>query len=67
MSNIENAKYLAIQQFDADGETETVIAGISCTLNGDINVSVPLDSDNTDYVEILRQVAAGELTIAAAD
>jgi len=30
-------------------------------------MSVPLAPDNTEYAEILRQVAAGTLTIAAAD
>ena len=28
---------------------------------------VPMDQDNRHYAEILRQVAAGELTIADAD
>ena len=28
---------------------------------------VPLDPANSDYAEIMRQVAAGELTIADAD
>ncbi len=40
--------------------------GIYCTID-DVEVAVPLDPDNTDYAEILRQVAAGELTIADAD
>ncbi len=39
---------------------------ISCVING-LHVSVPLDPDNTDYAEIMRQVAAGDLTIADAD
>ena len=30
-------------------------------------ITVPLDPANTDYAEILRQVAAGTLTIADAD
>ena len=29
--------------------------------------SVPLDTDNADYAEILKQVADGDLTIADAD
>ncbi len=41
-------------------------AGIKATING-TEMFVPLDPDNTDYAEILRQVAAGELTIADAD
>ena len=33
----------------------------------DIEMSIPLDPANRHYAEILRQVAAGELTIADAD
>tara|TARA_Y100000034_G_C6577120_1_gene250300 strand:- start:12 stop:179 length:168 start_codon:yes stop_codon:yes gene_type:complete len=28
---------------------------------------VPIDTDNTDYAEILKQVADGDITIADAD
>ena len=40
--------------------------GIYCTID-DVEVAVPLDPDNTDYAEILRQVDAGTLTIEDAD
>ena len=30
-------------------------------------ITVPIDPANSDYAEIMRQVAAGELTIADAD
>ena len=33
----------------------------------DGNFWVPMDPDNTDYAEIMRQVEAGTLTIAPAD
>lgn len=33
----------------------------------ELTITVPLDPANTDYAEIMRQVAAGELTIADAD
>jgi hypothetical protein len=39
---------------------------INCVFDGR-HVSVPLNAENTEYVEIMRQVAAGELTIADAD
>ena len=39
---------------------------ISCVIDG-LHVSVPFDPANTDYAEIMRQVAAGDLTIADAD
>ena len=39
---------------------------ISCTLNGK-NTAIPLDPENTDYIEIMKQVDAGTLTIKDAD
>jgi hypothetical protein len=39
---------------------------INCVANGE-HVSVPLAVGNRHYAEILRQVEAGTLTIAAAD
>ena len=39
---------------------------INCVADGQ-TVSVPMNPDNRHYAEILRQVAAGTLTIAAAD
>ena len=39
---------------------------IKATIDGQV-MSVPLDPNNRHYVEILRQVEAGDLTIAAAD
>jgi len=41
-------------------------SAINATIDG-IVISVPLDSANRHYAEILRQVDAGTLTIAAAD
>ena len=55
--NITNAKYYA-----EDGEN----ACISAFING-LRTVVPLDPENSDYAEIMRQVAAGTLTIADAD
>ena len=45
---------------------EGVKSGIKVTMDGS-GMLVPLDSDNQHYVEIMRQVADGELTIADAD
>ena len=56
---IINAKYITDPMTD---ENEAVIA----TINGQ-EMSVPLNPANTHYAEILRQVEAGDLTIAAAD
>ena len=30
-------------------------------------LTIPLDSDNSDYIEIMRQVDAGDVSIAEAD
>jgi hypothetical protein len=54
---IENAKYYA-----SDGQNVSVNA----TIDG-VTMSVPLDPANRHYAEIVRQVEAGELTIADAD
>ena len=47
---------------DLDGNQ----AGIIATIDG-VTVSVPLDPANRHHDEIMRQVAAGTLTIADAD
>jgi len=55
---ITSAKYYN----DLDGNQ----SGIKATIDG-VEMSVPLDSANRHYAEIMRQVEAGELTIADAD
>ena len=35
--------------------------------NSDAEMSVPMDEDNSDYAEILKQVKEGTLTIKDAD
>ena len=47
-------------------EMKTEVVQIQATWD-EIEHSVPLDPDNTDYAEIMRQVDAGELTIEPAD
>tara|TARA_R110002074_G_scaffold393545_1_gene580097 strand:+ start:1412 stop:1582 length:171 start_codon:yes stop_codon:yes gene_type:complete len=54
---IINAKY-----YSSDGQNVSV----NVTIDG-ITMSVPLDPANRHYAEIMRQVAAGTLTIADAD
>jgi len=56
--NIKSAQYIA----DDDGNNEVIKATID-----DITNWVPIDPANRHYSEILRQVAAGTLTIADAD
>ena len=55
--NITSAQYL---QFEGSNSI------VQATIDG-TEMFVPLDPANRHYAEIQRQVAAGELTIAAAD
>lgn len=57
--NITSAQY---QDPEGNGRHYTIKAIINGT-----EMFVPLDPANTEYAEILRQVAAGTLTIADAD
>ena len=57
---ITNAQYIQ----DAFGSGNNV--SIKATINGQ-ETTVPLDSNNTDYEEIMRQQSEGLLTIADAD
>ncbi len=56
---IENAQYVLTY-----GTTEN--SSINCTIDG-VAMSVPMDTDNRHYAEILKQVADGTLTIQDAD
>ena len=55
---ITNAKYVT----DEDGNNIVV----ACIVDG-LHTSVPIDTDNRHYAEILKQVADGTLTIQDAD
>ena len=55
---ITNAKYTK----DEDGNN----AGVTASFDG-VGLSVPMDTGNRHYAEILKQVADGDITIAAAD
>lgn len=56
--NITSAQYIA----NINGNN----ASIKATING-VEMTVPIEPANRHYAEILRQVAAGTLTIADAD
>ena len=58
---IKNAKYMR-SVLSPDQE----ISIIKATIN-DVESFVPMDIENTDYVEIMRLVDAGELTIEEAE
>lgn len=57
--NITLAKYY---QNPITGQNEI----IKIVVNG-ITMDVPINSNNSDYAEIMRQVESGDLTIADAD
>ena len=61
---ITQAKW--IKQYDENYVPVGDNTGIKATIDG-IEMSVPLDPTNRHYAEIMRQVEAGELTIADAD
>jgi len=58
---ITNAKY--VETNNGDGNT---YVSIRATIDGN-TYSIPTSVGNIHYDEIMRQVDAGELTIAAAD
>jgi hypothetical protein len=57
--NIQNPKYLKNDKTNENIGVEATIDGTKC--------SVPLDTANRHYAEILKQVADGDITIAEAD
>ena len=59
--NLSNA--ISIQYVEnSDGEKYAVNIR-----NSGLLTTVPMNSDNSDYAEILKQVADGDITIAEAD
>ena len=59
MRTITDVQY---KKNEITGENDIVF----CKING-VESSVPLDEDNADYAEILKQVKEGTLTIKDAD
>ena len=62
--NITSAQY--ITGINPDGSSDGENAVIKATIDG-VEMFIPLDQANRHYAEIMRQVEAGELTIADAD
>jgi len=56
---ITNAKYFKSYGLDTNDI-------VNATING-VPMSVPMDTANSHYAEILKQVADGDITIAEAD
>ena len=61
--NIQSAKYMG---YTPEGETEFVVECIKAVID-EVVFFVPLIDENRHYVEIMRQVEAGTLTIQPAD
>ena len=59
--NIKEAKY---HKSEITKENVSIFITLN---NSNATMSVPMDKDNTDYQEILRQVKEGTLTIKDAD
>jgi len=60
---MENMNITSAQYYNDMNDNQS---GIKAIIDG-IEMSVPLDPSNRHYAEIMRQVDAGELTIADAD
>ncbi len=60
--NITSVKKASVVKYSETISDKAVIAIID-----GVEMSVPLDPANRHYAEIMRQVEAGELTIADAD
>jgi len=61
--NITNAQYQSLKTDDVVVDAQH---GIIATIDG-MKMFVPIEAGNRHYDEIMRQVAAGTLTIADAD
>jgi hypothetical protein len=60
--DIKSAKYIK-DTLANDGSH----SNIRVVLNDGVVMAVPINTENSDYVELMRQVDAGELTIEDAD
>ena len=66
---IINAKYyqgMIMDKDDGSVSADGINEGVVASIDG-VTMHVPLNPANRHYAEIMRQVAAGELTIADAD
>jgi len=61
--NISSAEYVAMA---TDGININPQASIKTIIDGE-EMFVPIDNGNVHFAEIMRQVEAGDLTIAEAD
>ena len=65
--NITSAKYKSRSEYDEDGKViSTSNCAIIATIDGE-DYGVPLDPNNSEYAEIMKQVKEGTLTIKDAE
>ena len=57
---ITNAKYIKLESEDSENHS------VNATIDGQ-PICIPMDTANTHYAEILKQVADGDITITEAD
>ena len=55
----ENAKW----HTDLEGNNIAIL----CTMNGQPQVHIPIDENNTDYVKLKKMIDAGEVTVGDAE
>jgi len=63
---INNAKYIQTCGWHNNEKIDVEKTGVVATIDG-VEMSVPMDTANRHYAEILKQVADGDITIAEAD
>ena len=56
---IENAKW----HTDLEGNNIAIL----CTKDGQPQVHIPIDENNTDYVELKKMIDAGDITVGDAE
>ena len=56
---IENAKW----HTDLEGNNIAIL----CTKDGQPMVHIPIDENNTDYVELKKMIDAGDITVGEAE
>ena len=61
---MENSMNITSAQYQVDFKSNN--SSVKATIDGQ-EMSVPLDPANRHYAEILKQVEAGDLTVADAD
>ena len=57
----------ASYQYYTDGQTPPTNIGVLVTMSDGDKMSVPIDTENSEYKDIAQMLADGDITIADAD